>query len=63
MRARQKLNRSYFNGSVFIAGLVGWLAGSWLVFIAALAALLACNLCASEIRPSGNRGRSVKAKE
>jgi hypothetical protein len=30
--ARQKLNASYFNGSLFLAVASGWLAQSWLVF-------------------------------
>jgi hypothetical protein len=41
---------------VLLAGLVGWATGSWLAFAAALAALLAWNLYAGEIRPPGRRG-------
>src|SRR5947209_5883833 len=39
MGARQKLNRSYVNGSLLLASLVGWLAQSWLTFGLALAVL------------------------
>ena len=55
--ARNKLNRSYFNGSLVLAGLVGWLTGSWLAFFVVLAVLLAWNVCAGQIRPPGRRGR------
>ena len=39
MGARQKLNVSYFNGSLLLAGVAGGLFGSWLLFFVALAVL------------------------
>ena len=61
MGARQKLNVSYITGSLLLAAAVGWLAGSWIVFVVALVVLLVLNLGASEIRPTrrhhGNQGR------
>jgi hypothetical protein len=32
MNAREKLNFAYLNGSLLIAGVAGYLTGSWLVF-------------------------------
>lgn len=63
MNARKKLNAGYFNGSVFVAALIGWLAQSWTVFFLALAVLLALNIYFDEIRPAqpnprGREGRS-----
>jgi hypothetical protein len=55
MGARQKLNQSYFNGSLVIAALVGLVAQSWPLFFLALAVLLASNLCCGEIRPKPQR--------
>jgi hypothetical protein len=56
MPARNKLNRAYLNGSLLMAAAVGVASRSWLVFGLALAALLAANLLAREIRPRGPRG-------
>jgi hypothetical protein len=50
MGAKAKLNSAFFNGAVVIAGLVGWLAGSWLVFLIALAILLLGSVYAGNIR-------------
>jgi len=50
MGARQKLNQSYFNGSLFLAALVGLLAQSWLVFFLVLFVLLGFILYLREIR-------------
>ncbi len=55
MSARHKLNRAFINGSLLLASAAGALTGSWLVFGAALAALLAANLCTGEIRPDKRR--------
>lgn len=54
MSARQKLNQAYFTGSVFVAGLAGYLTQSWTVFWIALLSLIAFNLHSGEIR-SGPR--------
>lgn len=56
MPARDKLNAAYFHGSFALAALAGWACASWLVFAVTLAALLAGNLLAGEIRPP-KRGR------
>lgn len=50
MSARQKLNRSYFNGSLLLAIAAGCLTNSWLVFLVALAILLLLNIYTEEIR-------------
>lgn len=52
MDARQKLNSAFFNGSLLLAGAVGMLTQSWLVFGVALTVLLAANLYAGDIRPT-----------
>jgi hypothetical protein len=49
--ARTKLNVAYFNGSLLVASLFGLVAGSWAVFMAALAVLIACGVYGGEIRP------------
>jgi len=55
MPARQRLNAAYFQGSVLLAGLIGWACSSWAAFAAALGVLLAGNLLAGDIRPTGWR--------
>jgi hypothetical protein len=55
LSARHKLNAAFFNGSLFLAGVAGALTGSWLVFSLALAALVAANVVAGEIRPDRRR--------
>ena len=55
MGAREKLNEAYVIGSLFLAAVAGSIAGSWLVFIITAAILLALNLHAGDIRPSGRR--------
>jgi len=56
MPARQKLNAAYFHGSLAAAAVAGWACSSWVIFGVALAALLAGNVLAGEIRPT-KRGR------
>jgi hypothetical protein len=62
MRARQKLNASYFNGSLLIAGLTGGLTQSWVVFFTVLFISLGVNLYLVEIRPpkQDRRNRDVR---
>jgi hypothetical protein len=48
--ARQKLNAAYFNGSLFLAAVLGWLAESWAVSFLAFGAALVLNLRQGEIR-------------
>ena len=52
MGARQKLNRSYIQGGLLIAALVGGIAGSWSVFFVALAIFIALSFYTNEIRPN-----------
>ena len=56
MNARNKLNIAYFNGSVVIAGFLGLLFRSWLLFFFALVTLIIGNLLSGGIRPSGRCG-------
>jgi hypothetical protein len=55
MSARQKLNKAFFGGSLFLASIAGAATGSWIVFGVALAALVSSNLWLGEIRPSRRR--------
>lgn len=50
MGAKRKLNGAYFNGAVIVASVIGWLAGSWMAFLAALGMLLVASVMAGEIR-------------
>lgn len=50
MGARQKINRAAINGCLLAAGVLGYLSGSWLVFIASLAVTLALAWHAGDIR-------------
>ena len=51
MGARQKLNKHHVVGALGVAAIVGGLAGSWLVFGAVAAVLIAGSVYAGEIRP------------
>ena len=50
MGAKAKLNAANFYGAAIVAGLIGWLAGSWTVFLVALGLLLIAGLHAGSIR-------------
>lgn len=50
MAARQKLNQAHLTGSLLLAGLVGWIASSWLVFVIAVIVLVGMNFHTDEIR-------------
>lgn len=50
MGAKAKLNAAYFHGAVVVAGILGWMAGSWIVFLIALGVLLVASITAGEIR-------------
>jgi hypothetical protein len=56
MNARKKLNWAYVNGTLVIAGTLGVVTGSWLVFLAPAGVLTVVNLASGAIRPNG-RGR------
>jgi hypothetical protein len=50
MGAKQKLNSAHFVGSLIIAGLVGLVTGSLVVFLIAFVSLLAAAYHAGDIR-------------
>ena len=50
MGARQKLNAAYFNGCLFVSGLVGLVGQSWTLFWLALIVSLALCCHSGEIR-------------
>jgi hypothetical protein len=50
MGARKKLNQSYLNGILIIAGVVGAATQSWIVFGIAAAALAVGSLHSGDIR-------------
>ena len=51
MGAREKLNKHHIVGALGVAAIVGGLAGSWLVFAAVAAAMIAGSIHTGEIRP------------
>jgi hypothetical protein len=50
LSAKHKLNAAHWCGCLLVAGLFGWLTGSWIVFGVALAALLIAAYHAGDIR-------------
>ncbi|MDG3002834.1 hypothetical protein [Paludisphaera mucosa] len=50
MNARNKLNVAYFNGCLLVAAFVGAAAGSWAVFLLAVAGLAAAGVVGGDIR-------------
>ena len=50
MGAKHKLNAAYTGGALLVAGLLGWLTGSWVVFLVALAVLLALSCYTGDLR-------------
>ncbi len=57
MSARHKLNQSYVNGALLIAGVIGACTESWTVFIALTAIFIGLSIHAGEIRPASTRRR------
>lgn len=55
MHTRQRLNRGYFQGSLLVAGVIGWLTQSWSVFALTMAILVVLNIAAGEIRLTRRR--------
>ena len=51
MGARNKLNAAYTAGSVVVAGGVGLLTGSWMIFGVSLGIMLGLQLYDGSIRP------------
>ena len=50
MTARHKLNQSYFNGVLLIAGVVAFLIGSWEIFVVLLVLLTIAAILGGQIR-------------
>src|SRR5262249_50698430 len=50
MSAKHKLNAAHCSGALLIAGLLGWVTGSLLVFLLALVALLVAGSHGGDIR-------------
>ena len=48
--AKQKLNGSYLHGALIIAGLLGAISGSWMVFLIATGVLVATSVHDGSIR-------------
>ena len=57
MGARTKLNQHHVVGALGVAAIVGGLAGSWVVFVAVAAVLIASSIHSGEIRPDKGRKR------
>ncbi len=57
MNARQKLNQSYINGSLLLAGIIGACAESWTAFIAMTVIFVGLSIHAGEIRTTSLRKR------
>jgi hypothetical protein len=55
MGARNKLNSGYVAGSLFVAGLLGWVTQSLEAFILSAIVLIALQIHAGDIRPTGRR--------
>jgi hypothetical protein len=53
--AREKLNAAAISGNIVVAGLAGWLFGSWAVFLLAAVVLIAMSVHTGAIRPSRRR--------
>ena len=50
MGAKNKLNASYINGVLIVAGVIAFVTQSWTVFAVAMVALLATSFLAGDIR-------------
>jgi len=55
MGARTKLNSVHVCGSLAIAGIIGALADSWIVFVIAATILISCSVSDGGIRPTRRR--------
>ena len=58
MGVRQKLNESYINGALVTGGILGFVTGSWTVFIIASAVLIGLAILGGGIRSKGRRYRN-----
>ena len=61
MSARHKLNQSYVNGALLLAGFAGACAESWTVFITLMVIFVSLSIHAGDIRTSST-GRSGKQR-
>lgn len=50
MSAKHKLNQAHVLGALLVAGVIGWVTGSWIVFGVALATLVLAGCHAGDIR-------------
>ena len=55
MSARHKLNQGFIQGSLVIAGVIGAVCGSWIVFCIAAAILVGLCLHAGDVRLTARR--------
>jgi hypothetical protein len=63
MGARQKLNQSHFNWSLFLAATLGVAARSFLLFAAVLITMLATGVHAGDVRMNGRSSRSGRQRK
>ena len=52
MGARQKLNAASVNGALVVSAAIGWLCGSWAVFLVTFVICLGAALATRGIRPT-----------
>jgi hypothetical protein len=50
MGAKQKLNEAFVMGGILMAAAMGWITGSWMVFIVVLVIIIGLNVCTGDIR-------------
>jgi hypothetical protein len=62
MSARQKLNQSYVNGALLIAGVIGACTESWTAFMVFAAVFVALSCHAGDIRLFPSAGRRKNGK-
>ena len=62
MGARQKLNQTYINRSLFLAATLGIAARSFLVFLVVLITMLASGVHAGDVRMQSRRNRSGRRR-
>lgn len=63
MSARHKLNQSYVNGALLLAGVIGACTESWTVFIALTAIFIGLSIHAGEIRPVSTPRRKKRRRD
>ena len=63
MNARHKLNSAVVQGTLIIAGLLGWLFRSWWVFVIALAVMIVSAMHSGDIRSQPTRHRTNRRRK